>query len=406
MSIAQLIALSEETVELHSTLINHDPALKSVYGIQAKSCLYRLPGFNPLRCLPPDVMHDILECFMPTHVRELILALHRSKVVPFQTLRQALSKFKYGKTDSANKFPGFPDDWMEKKRRGLGGTAAEKWNFFRLFPFIVGHRVPEENENWKLFKIALRIGEIVLAIKVSDQMIAELANLIEEHHKLWVELYPHTFPAKFHYLVHYPHLIRDFGPLRLLWCMRFESFHQILKTVLARARNFINTTKTASHRVQKSKCLEFADALGLPSLVKINGARKTIMLKNVCPPQAKEGLKRALNASDETFLDVVTSACGGYTIHKGAYFLIHLYCDVLPVFFKTEKIFIYGDTVALYGFLVGTDHFNDHLQAYAVAVADAEDNTVILTKDIVSPQALDEYEIEGVRYLRYRYRPM
>lgn len=36
---------------------------------------------------------------------------------------------------------------------------------------------------------------------------------------------------KCHYLIHYARLISSYGPLRPLWCMRFESKHQYFKNV-------------------------------------------------------------------------------------------------------------------------------------------------------------------------------
>lgn len=397
---------TENSVEYHSFLVGQDPALAAVFGIVSRSCLYRLAGFNPLRCLAPDVMHDILECFLPSHLREIILYLHRKKIVSFGTTKRLLAEFKYGKSDGANRFPGFPDEWLKSKKKNLGGTAAEKWCFFRLFPLMVGHLVPEDDENWKLFKIALRIAGIVLALKTSNQMVCELVELIDEHHKLWVVLYPHVFPAKFHYLTHYPKLILEFGPLRLLWCMRFESFHQRLKTALVRCRNFKNPTKTASHRVQKGKALEYADAVGLPPQLKVTSARRPTVLSSVLPTSAQAALMNAFGCTDTSFVDVLSSVFVGFPVHTGAHFIVHLHCDVVPVFFRTETIYLYEETVALYGCLVGSGVYNAHLEAYCVPEGDEENNVVITVKDIISPQCLDPYVVSGSKYVRFRFRPL
>ena len=74
-----------------------------------------------------------------------------------------------------------------------------------------------------------------------------IENLVADHHSLFLRLYPeeHLTP-KFHFLTHYGEAIRRCGPLRSLWCMRFESKHQLAKRVGDLSNNFRNIALTVA----------------------------------------------------------------------------------------------------------------------------------------------------------------
>ena len=55
---------------------------------------------------------------------------------------------------------------------------------------------------------------------------------------------------KHHFVQHYAHLIRSFGPLSLCSTIRFESKHSYFKTVLKKAKNFKNICKTLAENAQ------------------------------------------------------------------------------------------------------------------------------------------------------------
>jgi hypothetical protein len=56
---------------------------------------------------------------------------------------------------------------------------------------------------------------------------------------------------KMHNMVHYPELIKEFGPLGPFWTMRFEAKHSQMKAINHRTRNFINLPYTLSYRHQQ-----------------------------------------------------------------------------------------------------------------------------------------------------------
>lgn len=53
---------------------------------------------------------------------------------------------------------------------------------------------------------------------------------VSEHRQILQEVFPNLMlRPKHHFVEHYPHLIRCFGPLVHLWTMRFEGKHRVFK---------------------------------------------------------------------------------------------------------------------------------------------------------------------------------
>ena len=88
-------------------------------------------------------------------------------------------------------------------------------------------------------------------------MLSHLNSLIEKLYSLFASSAPDYIKPKFRYLLHYPRLILQLGPLQKLWCMSFESFHQKLKKVAKQCLNFKNVALTVASRVQLGKWYEF-----------------------------------------------------------------------------------------------------------------------------------------------------
>ena len=70
-------------------------------------------------------------------------------------------------------------------------------------------------------------------------------------------LYHDKITPTFHYIIHYPSIIRKLGPLRSLWCMRFEAKHQYFKRISQRIFNFKNIAKSLANRHQMRLCWDF-----------------------------------------------------------------------------------------------------------------------------------------------------
>lgn len=78
-----------------------------------------------------------------------------------------------------------------------------------------------------------------------------------DHHKLYMKLFDECLKPKFHNLLYYARKIKDFGPLRNLSSIRFESFHKLSKINARLVCSRINIVFTLSLNLQ----LQFANRI-------------------------------------------------------------------------------------------------------------------------------------------------
>ncbi|CAF1049530.1 unnamed protein product [Brachionus calyciflorus] len=114
--------------------------------------------------------------------------------------------FKYGINDFRNRSTAIRN---ESKKLKLRQNSSKMECLFRLLPFIIGDKIPIENEFWKLYIID-QILDFVLSPKLTNNDSIQLKLLIEEHHYLYKDLFPNlSLNKKHHNLVHYPYAILE-----------------------------------------------------------------------------------------------------------------------------------------------------------------------------------------------------
>ena len=79
---------------------------------------------------------------------------------------------------------------------------------------MIADKVPESDLRWKNFLRLMEIIDILFALVLSEDNVAYLHFLIEEHHIAFVDLYPScNIISKMHYMVHYPSWISRYASL-------------------------------------------------------------------------------------------------------------------------------------------------------------------------------------------------
>jgi hypothetical protein len=128
----------------------------------------------------------------------------------------------------------------------VGGHAVQNWCLLRLLPVMIHDTFDVLDEVWQLLLLR-EITELICAPRISVIQICYLNRLILLYIEDRLRLFP-TVPLrpKHHYLLHYPGLIMNFGPLIRVWTARMESKHTVFKRYACSAKNFINITKSLS----------------------------------------------------------------------------------------------------------------------------------------------------------------
>ncbi|KYN16073.1 hypothetical protein ALC57_11682 [Trachymyrmex cornetzi] len=86
------------------------------------------------------------------------------------------------------------------------------WCLIRILPLLIRDKIPIDNIYWQLYLLILHILDIVMAPRISISETILLQEMIHEHHKLFLFLFPerHLTPKQ-HFLVHYPRVIIELG---------------------------------------------------------------------------------------------------------------------------------------------------------------------------------------------------
>ena len=211
--------------------------------------------------LPPCIAHDVFEGVVAFDLQLFIKYFVVLKWFSFEALNQLIESFPYIGSDAR-------DNPCTQKSTSvkLSGHAVQVWTFLQLFPLLVEHLVKDPSDKvWQLVLSLRSIVSLVVSHKISKHQIAKMGVLIEEYVLTRKDLFPDVpLRPKHHYMVHYPELTLEFGPLIRYWTLRFESKHSYFKKRCRSAGNFRNVTKMLSQQHQLFQAYRFTGELFPP----------------------------------------------------------------------------------------------------------------------------------------------
>ena len=363
-------------------MIEMNPAYSPIYGLKFQSPFNDLSYFHTSFMLPPDPMHDLLEGIVPMELMLIINKLISSGYFTLKQLNSKIEAFNYGVNDSANKPYALPLNYT----KGLKLNASRMWCFLRLLPLFVGDKVPEEEPVWCLLLMLKEIVDIILSPVITMTYISYLSDLINDHHNLLKYLFPDTpVKPKHHYLVHYPKLIIEFGPLISSWSMRYESKHLYFKRLAQSIKNSINLPFSLAKRHQQLQCY-----YNCTSSRNIGKCNQITNAKPVNRSAYSEEVSLVLNAYDDFY---VTSKIevSGITFKPGMCVLKNFENDE-PVFSKIIVIITKNEEIK---FVCRT--FNSqtyfHIGGYELIRSDMI--SVLSFKSLIDKYPLSVYKFNG-----------
>uniref|UniRef100_A0A1X7UL56 Uncharacterized protein n=1 Tax=Amphimedon queenslandica TaxID=400682 RepID=A0A1X7UL56_AMPQE len=123
---------------------------------------------------------------------ELKLLLQHTFNAGYMSLMQyndRIKAFDYGFTELIDK-PNKLTLRCFQENLKLRYSASEMLLLARIIPFIVGDKIPTDDMHYNCFLQLLKILHIVLSPYISEEMTPYLCVLIEDHHLMFVTLYP------------------------------------------------------------------------------------------------------------------------------------------------------------------------------------------------------------------------
>lgn len=239
---------------------------QTIYGINNRSILSELPGFDITKQLPQDIMHTILEGVLQYETRLVLLHFIIEKKVSLSELNALIANHDYGYSEISDK-PGPLRDsvFSSSEKYKLKYKAAQSRLFLRLLPFFLTHFISVDNEYFQFLMVLSQIVQIIYAPVIKRDSIQNLKELISEHLSHFKAIFPeNSIIPKQHYLIHIPTMITLNGPLIRSSCFAFESAHIYFKR-LAQNQSFKNLNVSLAKRHQLLECSYFGDSNENPS---------------------------------------------------------------------------------------------------------------------------------------------
>lgn len=124
--------------------------------------------------------------------------------------------------------------------------------FVRYFTLLAGFYVPRNTEVWGLYILLRKLLEKVMSHTIYESDEPQVKNLIEFLLFTYCTITKDKLKPKFHFLLHYPKMLLNYGPLAQLSTMRFEAKHKVSKVAARSSCNRLNICKTVVYRNQLS----------------------------------------------------------------------------------------------------------------------------------------------------------
>ena len=398
---------SNFTLRVQSVHAYHLEALESnvangpVYGVLHKCPLLALPYFDVTTAFAPDLMHDLLEGVIPNLIHKLINHFVKAGTVTVDDINFRLTKGKDSSRDQPNKIT----QKTVSNSGSITGSAAQKWRFFLILPRIIGVSIQEGDATWEIYLLLRQVCDIVFAHVVQGSCLTYLNDLVIRFLSHWAAVFgANTLTPKHHFMIHYSRLIGLYGPLRHLWCMRFEGKHSYFKSVISSVGNYINVSSTMANRHQMRQCWEFSgnDVLGCEPQA-VTQSRQILM--SDLPVELVEAIDSRLGciSSSDEVLTVVNELQINHTIYVSGKCMV---LDVveeeqIPLFLKIVYITRFRDTWLLCGRLCFSQRFNRHLHAFEVMTD--KDWAVVYPGEEVDYNMLTCFFVDGCCLLSCMY---
>ena len=229
----------------HLLKIADNPNISSLYGVFRTSPLSPLLHFEPVLSLPPDIMHDIFEGFAPVILTKLLDHLHSSHTITWTQIGLLASNFAYSGSDKANKLTSlnFP--------KKVKGKAAQIMCLVRLFGLLFGEYFSVGDSKWAVWQMMKQLSDFALAVRLTQQDLIEFQSVCESFVQHSISQFTGiNVTPKMHYILHYPKLVRQYGPLSFYSSMCHEALHFVNKKCAATCGNFKNVQFTMARKYQ------------------------------------------------------------------------------------------------------------------------------------------------------------
>lgn len=387
---------SPEGHKHHLSMLSAGLPTLSLYGVK-EPCALLCPGFDPTLHLPPDIMHDLHEGVLPFAMRHIISSLIEQQLFSLSDLNKSISEWLYDPHDIRNKPEPISKSYLQGKAV-FKGSATQAFCLFRNLTLFVGDSVPSDNAVWQLYLLLREIVDIVISHKIPVAYVAYLQRKIHFFSLDFKALFPSAkIPCKMHYLIHYPSHIQKFGPLSLLWAMRFESKHQYFKDIARKIRNWKNLSRSLAMRHQFLQGFLFTTG-DEKSTPRNTGVRCVLYEHLPCCIRDFITLNNLVCTSPVVVKSVIVD---GRTYSEGCCLVKSVPEDGLPEFLLVSQIFYVNKVLLVMAKLLETVCFDEHFHVYVVSAIDKYSVLTSFSEFEIEPLYMHEHKGRNVISTRH-----
>ena len=402
-------SFNEEHYHVRSKAVHayHLEALQSsvangpIYGVMHRCPLLDVSYFDVTTAFVPDIMHDILEGVIPQLLSMLIRRAVRERKVTLDVLNSRLEETCKNASDRPNLFSAKLLTPLGK----ISGSASQKWQLFLVMPQILGRYLDENDESWQVYLLLRHVTDLVFAPVIAKSCLSYLSGLISQFLTCFTSVFgTDAVTPKHHYMIHYPRLISVYGPLRHLWCMRFEAKHQYFKSVISSLGNYINVACTMANRHQMRQCWEFSGSdvlhcepypLSKTKVFPISQLPADIRSAVASRLSIEVDLNDSITTTDNLKYDHVTYTVGACML------LCTVEAEDVPVYFIVKYILLFCSCWLLCGRLCFCQQFDRDLHAFSVNVDDSW--AVVHPGEELDYSMHDFFVVDGTCYVSSKY---
>jgi len=368
---------------------------ETLTGIKEKSIFNDLKNFHVTRNSALDPMHDLAEGICHYDMCYIIKHCIECHYFTLDQLNDRMSVFDYGSIDKFSEPPYIIQKYLDNLT--LKMSATQTLCFVKYFGLLIGDLVPEYDSFWLLYKLLREILDIVFAKSNHINYPNILRVLINEHHKLYLQITNDNLKPKYHHLVHYPAFMASFGPVSQFSCFKFEAKHKLKKKMA-----FVNSCKknkaySVAVQHQLHMCYRFRSSFSILQTLLIGPVKnidKSELDKIVaCLP---DNIKQNPNLIIPKWIQYK-----GTSFHEKLIVVIDE-SDSGPLFGSIETVIVCNNIVILYYEILITVGFTEHIRGYKIRFSGTK--TYVYIEELSNPLPINSHKnIYNENYVIPRY---
>ncbi|RXG53851.1 hypothetical protein Avbf_11626 [Armadillidium vulgare] len=273
-----------------------------LYGLIGCSPFKDLRYFHIIDGLPFDIAHDWFEGIIPYVLNEFICfaVIPKSKWFTLKYFNERILNLQYSKPDITNKPSAYPH------KHGVC--------LLRVFPFLIGHKVPINDRKW---------DTILILIDIIQYLCMRRVNVVNSIH---LKFPNGKFTPKFHHAIHFPNQLLKFGPSLLHSTIRYEGKHLTFKEMYQSSKNKKNISYSLAVRHGILQCaLLNADKYLIKNIETTNGR---LINLNLLPENCQNALSLHSEGNMLVFSASKITSKNGITFNVGCALITEFYDDI------------------------------------------------------------------------------